>query len=187
MREKNDWTERSRGKSGPEWRRWVCVLAFASLAIPVRASAFDSAVVRSLLIPGSGQAHQGHYTRAAVYAGAAVLSGFGIIVSQVYYNEAVDKYDAQRAVYASYAEALDSGGVVSIEDMRSTYAKMQSEYDSAEDRLFWRNAFVTVFVATYAINLVDVLISKPFQPDKAPAVSLEVGPGNFRVTKAFRF
>lgn len=187
MREKNVRTERSQGARGLQRRGWVWLLVFASLAIPARASALDSAVLRSLILPGTGQAHQGHYTRAAIYAGSAILSGFGIILSQVYYNEAVDKYDAQRGIYASYEESLNNGGVVSIEDMRSTYTTMQSEYDSAEDRLFWRNAFVTAFVATYAINLVDVLISKPFEPDKAPAVSFEVGPESFRVTKAFRF
>lgn len=157
------------------------------LIFPARASAADSALIRSLLIPGLGQAHQGHYTRAAIYAGSAVLSGFGLLLSHVYYNEAVDKYDAQRSLYLSYGDTLSAGGVVSIEEIQGTYEQMEYEYNSAEDRLAWRNAFLAAFVATYAVNLVDVLISKPYQADKAPAVSLEVGPGSFRVTKTFRF
>jgi hypothetical protein len=162
-------------------------LVLVALAVPIGASAMESALVRSLLIPGLGQAHKGHYARAAIYAGSAVLSGFGLLVAQVYYNEAVDKYDAQRGIYASYGETLANGGVVSIIDMQTTYETMQSEYDSAEDRLFWRNAFLTAFVATYAINVIDVLISKSWEAEPAPAVSLEVRPGGFRVTKAFRF
>lgn len=164
---------------------WLAVVV--SLVIPVQAAAVDSAFLRSLLIPGVGQAHQGHYARAAVYAGSAVLSGFGLLVSQVYYNEAVDKYRGQQRLYASYSETLSEGGVVSIEDIRNTYAKMQMEYNAAEDRLVWRNTLLAAFVAAYTINIVDVLISKPHQVDKDPAVSLEIGPGSLRVTKAFRF
>lgn len=169
---------------GRAWR-WLVVLA--AVLVPVQASAVESALVRSLLIPGLGQAHQGHYTRAAIYAGATVLSGFGLLVAQVSYNESVDKYDAARATYASYEETLAQGGVVSIVDMQNTYVDMRMQYDDAEDRLLWRNVFVTTLVATYVINIVDVLISKPYQPENGQALRLEVGPESLRVTKTFRF
>jgi hypothetical protein len=163
-------------------------LAVALLvAFPAQAMAVDSAFIRSLLVPGTGQAHQGHYTRAAAYAGVAVLSGFGLVISQVYYNEAVDKYDAQKRIYASYDETLSEGGVVSIKDIEGTYALMQAEHDSAEKRFAWRNGFLVAFAATYAINLVDVLISKPYDADRQVPVSVEAGPGGVRITRTFRF
>jgi hypothetical protein len=168
-------------------RAWQCLVVLGSLLIPVQASGIESAVVRSLLIPGLGQAHKGHYTRASILAGATVLSGFGILVSQVAYNETVDKYDNARGLYASYEETLASGGVVSIVDLENTYANMQSEHDTADKRLMWRNVFLTAFIATYAINIVDVLISKPYEADAGQTLRLEVGPGNLRVTKTFRF
>jgi hypothetical protein len=163
------------------------VVTTVTLLLPAQALAVDSALIRSLLIPGLGQAQKGQYTRAAVYAGTAVLSGFSLLLSHVYYNEAVDKYEAQRSIYLSYGDSLSAGSVVSIEEIRSTYEQMNSEYNSAENRLKWRNTFLIAFAATYAVNIVDVLISKPYDPDKAPPLSFEAGPGSFRVTKTFRF
>jgi hypothetical protein len=149
--------------------------------------ALDSALVRSMLIPGTGQAQQGHYSRAAIYAGAAVVSGFGILLSQIYYNEAVDKYNAQKRIYAGYQETLDDGGIVSIDDLNDTYRQMQAEHESADGRLVWRNGFIVAFFATYAINLVDVLISKPYDADSEDRVSVEATPDGVRIVKSFRF
>jgi hypothetical protein len=156
-------------------------------AFPGQAMAIDSAFIRSLLIPGSGQAEQGHYTRAAVYGGAAILSGFGLIVSEVFYLESVDKFNAQRDAYLSYEDTLEDGGVVSIDDMEDTYAQMLAENDTADKRLAWRNGFMIALVTTYAVNLVDVLISKPYQPDNQERLSVEATPGGVRITKSFRF
>lgn len=165
--------------------RWIAAVLL--LAFPARAMAVDSAFIRSLLIPGSGQASQGHYTRAAVYAGAAVISGFGLLLGQVYYNESVDKYNEQKRIYASYQDTLDRGGIVSIEDIDDTYQRMQAEHSTADSRLAWRNGFLIAFVATYAINLVDVLISKPYDVDQTKRLSVEPTPGGVRIVKTFGF
>lgn len=171
----------------PRRRAWRWLLVLAAVLVPAQALALDASLMRSLVLPGLGQVHKGHYTRGALLAGGAVLSGFGIMVSQVYYNEAVDKYRADQRLYDAYAKTLAEGGVVSIEDMRSTYASMQAQYDASEDRLLWRNAFIATFVAVYAVNIVDVLLSEPDRVDAVRPLALEVGPGSFRVTKAFRF
>jgi hypothetical protein len=165
--------------------KWVAVVLLA--AFPAQALAIDSAFIRSLVIPGSGQAQNGHYTRAAVYAGAAVLSGFGLIVSEVFYLESVDKFEAQEDAYLFYQDTLDNGGVVSIGDLEDTYAQMVAEHDNADKRLAWRNGFMIALVTTYAVNLVDVLISKPYQPDNQERLSVEAAPGEVRITKTFRF
>jgi hypothetical protein len=165
--------------------KWVAVALFA--AFPAQAMAVDSAFLRSLVIPGSGQAQNGHYTRAAIYGGAAIISGFGLIVAEVFYLESVDKFEAQRDSYLFYQETLDDGGVVSIDDLEDTYAQMVAEHDTADRRLAWRNGFAIALVTTYAVNLVDVLISKPYQPDNQERLSVEAAPGGVRITKMFRF
>ena len=165
----------------------LAAVALLIAVLPTQALAVDGALVRSLLVPGLGQAHQGHYTRAAVYSGAAVFSGFGILLTQVHYNEAVDKYNAQRREYAGYQDDLNDGIIVNIGDMNATYDQMNAEYNSAEDRLKWRNAMVTVFVATYVVNLIDVLISKPYKIDEDEQLGLMITPDKFMVTKTIRF
>ncbi len=166
---------------------WALAALLLVLIVPTQAFGLDSALVRSLLIPGLGQAHQGHYTKASILAGSAVLSGFGLFLSQVYYNEAVTKYRDQQRIYASYGVALEDGNVVSIQDMNLTYTEMEAQYNSAEDRLVWRNAFLAAFIATYAVNVIDVLISKPHKIDSAEQLSVDVDADGFRVTKTFRF
>jgi len=76
---------------------------------------------------------------------------------------------------------------VSIDDLEDTYALMVAEHDTADKRLAWRNGFMIALVTTYAVNLVDVLISKPYQPDNQERLSVEAAPGGVRITKTFRF
>jgi len=174
-----------RGASRRSLVKWVAVALLA--AFPARAMAVDSAFIRSLVIPGSGQAQKGHYTRAAIYGGTAILSGFGLIISEVYYLEAVDKLDTQIDTYAAYQETLDDGGVVSIDDLEETYAQMVADHDTADKRLSWLNGFLIAFSANYSVNLVDVLISKPYEPDHQERLSVEAVPSGLRITKTFRF
>jgi hypothetical protein len=145
------------------------------------------ALVRSLLIPGLGQAHQGHYGRASVYASVAVVSGFGLLLSQVHYNTSVDKYNFQKRTYLGYEDALKNGQVINVEDIDQTYAEMDAAWNEAEDRLVWRNAFLVTFVATYAVNLVDVLISKPYKIDPDERLAIDVTRERFLVVKTINF
>jgi len=169
-------------------RAWFRAAAIALLLLfPARSFAGDMSLVRSLLIPGLGQAQQGHYTRSAVLAGAAVVSVVGLFASQIYYTEAVNKLYASKHTYASYEEMLNNGEVVSIEELDATYADMEANYSAAEDRVVWRNGFLIGLAATYAVNAVDLLLSGPGDSEQPPAVSLQMGPSGFKITKAFRF
>ncbi len=169
-------------------RSWFRAAAMAVLLVlPAQAFAVDSALVRSLIVPGLGQAQQGHYTRSAVFAGAAVVTGVGVFLSQIYYREAVNKLYADKHTYAAYEETLENDGIVSIDDMEATYESMEANFDSAENRLVWRNAFLIGFAATYAINLVDVLVSKPYDAERETRLSVEMSPAGFKVAKTFRF
>jgi len=166
----------------------VILLAALITGIHGQATAGETgALVRSLLIPGLGQAHQGHYGRASVYASVAVLSGFGLLLSQLHYNVAVDKYDDQKSIYDSYEDLLRSGEVVSINEINQTYAEMTAAWNECEDRLAWRNAFLITFVATYAVNLVDVLISKPYKIDPEERLAIDVNRDRFLVVKTIKF
>jgi hypothetical protein len=145
------------------------------------------ALVRSLLIPGLGQAHQGHYGRASVYAGCAILSGFGLLLAQVHYNAAVDKYNFQRNTYAGYEDQLKNGQVINIGDINTTYADMEAAWREADGRLKWRNGFLFAFFATYTVNLVDVLISKPYKIDSDERLAIDINRDRFLVVKTIKF
>ncbi|UCG51259.1 MAG: hypothetical protein JSW58_13845 [Candidatus Latescibacterota bacterium] len=168
----------------------VCVgiLCLLVLILPAQGFAGEKgALVRSLLIPGLGQAHQGHYTRAAIFAGSAVVSGFGLVVSHIHYNQAVDKYRDRKRTYFSYEDQLESGQIVSFEEINGTYQAMETAWDEAEDRLMWRNVFLGALVATYAVNIVDVLISKPHKLDSGNRLAIDVNRDRFLVVKTIRF
>ncbi len=173
-------------KHGFSWHRWAAVLLLVLL--PSRALALDTEVlVKSLLLPGTGQAQQGRYTSAVVFAGCAVLSGFGLILTQVYYNEAVAKYNASKKTYETFRTDLAAGNVVSIADLNSTYDAMQADHHAADYNFAWRNWCLGALIATYTVNVVDVLISKPYNADQPPRVSAELTPGGARIVGTFRF
>jgi len=61
------------------FKRLVCSTVFAVIAASaIPAMAEKESWARSILLPGSGQAHQGHYTKATIFAGAAIITGTGL-------------------------------------------------------------------------------------------------------------
>jgi hypothetical protein len=166
---------------------WVMIAFALAVLVPAHASADASALLRSLVIPGSGQAHQGNYARAAMFAGAAVASGVGLVVTQVIYNQSVDKYRNQKRLYLSYQTDLDAGKIVSITTIDDTYRSMQGAFNEADYRYKWRNTFLVSFIATYSLNLVDVIISRPHNADTALKYRLEADEHRVLLTRSFRF
>jgi len=152
------------------------------------ASAGDTpSIWRSILLPGAGQAHQGHYTKAAIFSSAAVLSWVGLFVSQINYDRAVERYDDQKATYLGYQTSLDAGTVVRFEDITGTYADMTSTWDSAEHRYTWRNVFIGALTVTYTANLIDIILSKPETGERSAPVSLDVRADRVMLVREFRF
>jgi hypothetical protein len=169
-------------------RRSAVLLAPAfiiAIGAPSGAHAVDSAFFRSLLLPGSGQAHRGHYTKATVFAGLTILSGAGLFASQIQYNRSVDDFSASKTAYEELADDLDNGNIVSSEDIDAAYNGMTAADDEAAYRLKWRNAFAAILATTYVVNLVDVLVSKPHDPETA--LRLDVTPERVLLSKGFRF
>ncbi len=140
---------------------WIGSIAFAVLCGASTASAAETgAIIRSLLLPGSGQAQQGHYTKAAIFAGAAVVTGVGLVLSQVHYNQAVQRFNGLRETYIGYEAQLQNDTVIPYSEITGTYTDMQDAYDDSETRENWRNTFMVAFIVTYAANLVDVILSE---------------------------
>ena len=166
----------------------IILLVLAAAPAQVYAQAFDyGSLWRSLLVPGSGQAHQGHYKKAAVFAGATILSAAGVFLTSVQYNQAVDSYDTEKGIYNSYAEDLANGNVVRIDDVNATYNAMSDAWDDAEGRFKWRNGFIVALAATYTLNIVDILISKPHDPDTAMNYGVDATKERVLVVRSWRF
>jgi len=172
-------------------KRTICSVVTAALVIistaPVLADTNSTA--RSVLVPGTGQAHQGHYTKAAVFAGAAVITGVGLLLSQVHYNQSVMRYNDLREIYLEYPGLAQGGTTVFYSDITQTYDDMQTAWDTSEDRKVWRNVFLGAFVITYALNIVDVILNKPEtgeKPDEA-SIGFQMDGDNVRIYKTFDF
>jgi hypothetical protein len=176
----------TRGKTMRLTAALVAVVFTAAAAAPALAA---NSVLLSLLLPGLGQAEEGHYGRAAVFASAAIVSWTGLFATQINYARSVEKYENEKRTYLAYQGEIDDGGVVKLEDIESTYTAMSVAYSQADDDVAWRNAFVGALVATYALNLVDVLITKPEtgETTEPAGVSLEVQRDGFRLVRTIRF
>jgi hypothetical protein len=172
-------------------RPLVCaVVALALLTVtsaPVLA--FDGAVARSVLLPGSGQAHHGHYTKAALFASAAIITGAGLFATQIHYNRAVDTYEEQKRIYNDYPRLLESGRVFTQSEIDATYDAMEAAWDDAESRVKWRNVFLGALLVTYTLNLVDVIVSEPDtgEIENAAGLSVEMSGTDVRLVKSFSF
>jgi len=128
----------------------VTVVLVVVLAGPVLAEGESTA--RSILVPGSGQAQEGHYGKAAIFAGAAVVTGVGWFLSQVHFNQAVTRYNDLREIYVGYPDELQSGSVIPGSAIQQTYAEMTTAWDTSEDRQVWRNVFMVSFLAVYTVK-----------------------------------
>jgi hypothetical protein len=147
----------------------------------------DDALLRSMLLPGSGQAERGHYGRATLFASAAVLSGVGIFISQIHYDRAAEGYNDAKRSYIALSDRLDRGDLVSYEEITSTYENMQSNLDRAENRYAWRNVFLVTFIGSYALNIADLLLSGRSTGEDEAGLSFEFDGESMKIIKCVRF
>jgi Family of unknown function (DUF5683) len=176
----------TRGKTKRAMAATVAAIFLLSGAGPASAS---SAVVKSILLPGLGQAQQGHYTKATIFASAAILSWVGLFATQVTYAGSVEKYENSKRTYLYYGKHLESGTIVRQEDIEASYTATQAAYDQAAHDEKWRNAFIGALVVTYAVNIIDILRSKPDTGEVThePDVSLEWHGDGVRVVRTVHF
>jgi hypothetical protein len=179
----------TRGKTMRAVAASMAALFVFSVASPVLAGSGTGSIVRSALLPGLGQAHDGHYTRATIFASAAIVSWVGLFATQVEYARAVEKYEGYQQSYLYYDTQLARGDVVRQSDIQATYDDMSKAYSDADSDEKWRNFFVGALVVTYAVNIVDIIISEPDtgEVEKEPAVSLEWTGNQMRLVRTIRF
>jgi hypothetical protein len=157
------------------------------LSITSPAMAADS-VLLSALFPGLGQAQDGHYGKATIFATGAVVSWVGLFGTQINYSRSVDKYEAEKRTYLAYQDQIDNGQVVRASDIDATYSAMNSAFDDADQEEKWRYVFVGALVVTYGLNLVDILLSRPDTGEvETPATSMEIEKDGFRLVRTFHF
>jgi hypothetical protein len=177
----------TRGKTMPVTAVLVAAVFVCATATPAAAA---NSVLLSILLPGLGQAEEGHYGRAAIFSSAAIISWTGVFASEINYSRSVDKYEDEKRIYLAYQDQIDKGKVVRLDDVDATYAAMSEAYDDSDTKEMWRNVFVGALVATYALNLVDVLLSQPESgetEEEPAATSLEVQRDGFRLVRTIRF
>lgn len=172
-------------------KHWLCAFVAVAVIAATSAPAFaiDSAIVRSILFPGAGQAQNGHYTKAALFATAAVITAAGLLVTDVNYDRSVEDLDNLKAQYAGYVADFQAGRLVLQSDLSDTYTAMEDALKTADDRRTWRNTFLVALLATYTLNLVDVIMSKPDtgEIEDASSLSIEMRGADVMVVKSFSF
>lgn len=166
----------------------AALVAVFVMALAAPASAADSLLL-SLLLPGLGQAQDGHYAKASIFGSAALISWVGLFATQVNYSSTVTRYENEKRTYLAYQDQLDNGDVVYIGDMNATYTAMQDAFDQAEDDEKTRNIFIGALAVTYALNIVDILLNDEDtgEVEREPDVSFELRRDEFRLVRTIRF
>ena len=163
----------------------VLFILLLTVARPVLA---DDALLRSMLLPGSGQAQRGNYGKATLFASVAVVSGVGLFISQIHYNRATERYNDFKKTYLGYEDRLAQGEIISYSKITGTYSSMQSSLDNAESRYAWRNTFLVSLIGCYTLNLVDILVSDRSPEEQEIGLSFEpTRDGGVRVVMSIRF
>jgi hypothetical protein len=169
--------------------RLTAVTASAALLLTASSPAMAAnSILLSALLPGLGQAQDGHYTKATIFGTAAIASWIGVFASQINYAQSVDKYEEEKRVYLAYQDQLNGGQVVKKSEIDGTYQAMSDAFNHADDEEKWRNVFVGALVLTYGLNLVDIILSRPDTGEvKEPATSMEIQKDGFRLVRTFSF
>ena len=162
----------------------VLFILFLTIAQPVLA---DDALLRSMLLPGAGQVHRGTYGKATLFAGAAVISGVGLFISQIHYNRSAERYNDFKRTYLEYESRLSRGEIIQYTEITSTYNRMQSNLDDAKSRYAWRNTFLVSLIGCYTLNLIDVLVSGRSAEEQEIGLSIEPTQDGVRIVRSVRF
>lgn len=166
----------------------AALVAVFVMALAAPAAAADSLLL-SLLLPGLGQAQDGHYAKASLFGSAAIISWVGLFATQINYSSSVTRYENEKRTYLAYQDQLDRDEVVYIGDINATYDNMTSAYDRAEDQEQTRNIFIGALAVTYALNIVDILLTgeDTGEVEREPDVSVEWRRDELRLVRTIRF
>lgn len=112
----------------------------------------SAAFLRSMVLPGWGQAYQDKTTRSWVYSVLFVGSGAGAIGFTLKYNQAVNDYND---IHDKYLAAVEDNEINSLRN------DLQDAYDTVESTENIRNIFYASTALIWVWNLIDVLVLPP--------------------------
>jgi hypothetical protein len=175
-----------RGKTLHRVAATLAVLFVLSLASPAAAA---NSLLLSLLLPGLGQAQDGHYAKASIFGSAALISWTGLFATQVNYSNTVTRYENQKRIYNSYLDTLADGGTVFAGDIEDSYNTMNESFNQAEDDEKWRNIWIGALVVTYGLNIADILLTgeDTGEVQRENNTSLEWRSDGLRLVRTIRF
>jgi Family of unknown function (DUF5683) len=154
----------------------VVVAVVAALACSVSVNAYAGENLwYSVFVPGWGQVRAGHYGRGALFLSAELVSLSALGVTDLQYHRTVEQYDRARAAYL---------GAQYIGDAVESYDLMRQKWDDADGLYHYRTAATVAAIGVWAVNVVDMIL---FDEHGGPPLSMELGPGGFRVVGSVSF
>jgi hypothetical protein len=169
--------------------RVTAASAAAAILLSVASPSFAAnSILLSALLPGLGQAQDGHYGKATIFGSAAIVSWVGLFATQINYSRSVDKYEDEKRTYLAYQDQLADGQVIKQSDIDATYKNMNDAFSQADDEQKYRDIFIGALVITYGLNIVDMVLSRPDTGEvEEPATSMQIEKDGFRVVRTFHF
>ena len=140
----------------------ACACAAMVLTVTSSARAANS-VLLSALLPGLGQAQEGHYTKATIFGSAAIISWVGVFASQINYAQSVDKYEDEKRNLTRAQEPGNQPGLAGLGHCAGAVAvRHESNVTDDPDRV---NCFFRI-CAAFEANAREVVRSRtPRRPD----------------------
>jgi hypothetical protein len=110
------------------------------------------AFIRSLVLPGWGQAYRGSRTKGLLIFAGTIAAGATFAVFDTDYQSTLDDYDAARSRYER---------AVRLEDLDDRWAEVVRASNRADDKWDRRKIALGALGGIYAFNLLDVLFLGP--------------------------
>ena len=129
----------------------------------------------SVFFPGWGQSRAGHYGRAAAFAGGEVVSLLTLVICDVQYDRAVDRYDRAKALYF---------GSDYIGDATEQFDAMLDAWNEAENLQQYRQIALGAAVGVWIVNIVDIAF---FDETRVPPLAFSPRGDGFTVTSSLSF
>jgi hypothetical protein len=167
--------------------KWITVALLLCFAGSAQAGGVNTDLMKALIFPGVGQAQRGCHGRAAAFAGLAVVGGVGTFLTQIQYNQNVRKYDDAKDQYILLGEAVRDGVLVSYDDIENTYKKMSVAWDDSENSYKWRNVFLGIWIGSYALSTIDIIINGYDERSEVNTISVDIDRDSVRLVKTFHF
>lgn len=136
------------------WERSVTVMRGESRELEIRLSPKQAwkAGIRSLILPGWGQAYSGRETKAGIFMfGTLVLTG-GLVWANEDYRDRTDEYRSARRAY------FDETSLDELDALRARADRAQQRADRAYDR---RRIVMYAAAGAYAASFLDAVLLFP--------------------------